>query len=123
MRYLGETEQGERITFEVSGDRISEVQSLVRVLCIEFGGSHRTEFEVQPFFPPCSFQIEGDGHFSGTQEVEGTTYTLSGKLQGSEARGTVGLSYSKLTFDPVTNTSSQFGCSAEVEWNAATSEA
>jgi hypothetical protein len=123
MRYLGETEQGEGITLEVSGGRIREVQSLVRVLCIEFGGSHQSEFESQPFLPPGSFQIEGDGHFSGTEEVEGTTYTLRGKLKGSEASGTLGLSYTKLKYDPITNTSSQFGCSAEVEWNAATSEA
>ena len=123
MRYLGETEQGEGITLEVSGGRISEVQSLVRVLCIEFGGSQQTEFEVQPFLPPDSFQIEEDGHFSGMEKVEGTTYILSGEVQGSKASGSLGLSYTKLKYDPITNTSSQFGCSAEVEWNAATSEA
>lgn len=123
MHYAGTTEQGENVEFEVSDGLVSDVRSfLVNVMCLEAGGSHTSSLESQPFQPPGAFEIDGDGNFAGEEEVEGTTYTVTGALEGSSASGTFELSYSKITFDPFTNKSGQILCSKTVAWTAESAE-
>lgn len=118
VRYFGETKNGERIDFEISGEQISNIRSMVHLLCTEVGGSLKTTFEIQPFQLVGPFEIEGSGRFRGTNRIEGKDYELRGQVHGSEASGTLRLTYWKITFDPFTNRSGQILCQNEVEWSA-----
>jgi hypothetical protein len=122
VRYFGKTKIGERIEFEISGGQIRDIHSMVHLLCTEVGGSLRTSFEIQPFQLAGPFQIEGSGHFSGTNSIDGREYEFSGQVQGSGASGTLGLTYWKMTFDPFTSSSGQVLCKSEVEWSASSAE-
>jgi hypothetical protein len=124
--YQGKTEGGGRISFNLSGSKISRVDGAVPTVCLETMGSYQSRAGAELFQPPGSFRLNRSTQVKALQPaamnqgIEATkTYTFQARSSGNgRVSGRLRLSFSFLRPGPSIYQSYIYMCSSAVSFSA-----
>jgi quercetin dioxygenase-like cupin family protein len=123
--YKGKTEGGGRISFNVSGKKISRVNGAVPMVCLETMGSYQSSAGAELYQPPGAFrlgrtaQVKAFQPAAMNQGIDATkTYTFHARRSGRRVTGKLRLSFSFLRPGPSIYQSYIYMCSSSVSFSA-----
>ena len=124
--YEGKTEGGGRISFSLSGGKISRVNGAVPTVCLETMGSYQSRSGVELYQPPGSFRLGRKAQVKALQPaamnrgIAATkTYTLQARRAGKHrVAGKLRVTFSFLTLGPSIYQSYIYLCSSSVSFSA-----
>jgi hypothetical protein len=122
-KYRGKA-NGQKITFNQKGKRISKVVTTVYVTCFASDGSD-TEYGFELFDPPGKFRLGRKGKKSARREsaVRGGEQDFNFEMtprrkSRRKIRGKLRLSYTESTYDPFSNSTTLWVCSGSAKFVA-----
>lgn len=116
--YEGETDQNRDVSFTVKKGKVVDFQAGVMTFCLA-GGDNSFETDAVANVPPIRIAKDGRFRWTAPDDTDGVIeMTVSGRITGAKAKGTVVLRRPHSQYDPSAGMTMFGQCSADRPWTA-----